>query len=226
MILDDGNDRVGRLWRYWAAVEVHEIRSSVSVASGYGSMLRRGHDKAGRPFDDDTIGRFLDDQQKCFARISSWLSMTHSCSLGTRTTLGNLIAELAARHRRLIINREGNLDIPSPSEHLGFILWLLLGSQSQRYSDEDTVRMDVIVTHSDGRIAIGQPDAQELEQWKAIDTTESWWFVDAVEQLRASGYHVDARCKRDNWFIVMTWNRTAQPIPSGSATAEKMKESR
>ena len=149
--------------------------------------------------------------------ISSWLSVTHSCALGTRTTLGSLIAELAAHHKRLIINREGNLDIPSPSEHLGFILWLFLGSQ--RYSDDNTVRMDVIVTHSDGRIAIGQPDGQELEQWKEIDTTESWWFLDAVEHLRASGYHVDARFKGDNWFIVMTWNRTAQQIPSGSATS-------
>lgn len=217
MILCDGNDRVGRLWRRWAAMEMHEMRTSLSAASGYGKMLRHGRDKAGRPFDDDTTGRLWDYQQKSFARISSWLGVTHSCSLGTRATLESLITELAAHHTRLIINREGNLDIPSPSEHLGFILWLLLGSQ--RYSDENTVGMDVIVTHADGRIAIGQPAAQELEQWKEIDTTESWWFVDAMEHLRASGYRVDARSNGDNWFIVMTWNRTAQQIPSGSATS-------
>jgi hypothetical protein len=220
MILDDKSKCLGRLWLHWAGMLPHDMRTPLRAIDGYERVLRSGCDKSGRPWNDDEIRRFRDGHQKNVARLDSWLDDIRVCSAGTRVTLARLIEMFAGRFAfRLIVNTEGNIEIPSPSETLGFILWILLDAASKGVFDGNKVTMDLVVTDSAGRIVIGQPDARELEQWKEIDMTESWWFVDAVEHLRASGYQVDARYKGSDCFVVMTWRRAARHTASVSVAS-------
>ena len=69
------------------------------------------------------------------------------------------------------------------------------------------------ITDSVIRIGIGSPDLKDTESWAAIDRarTEKWWFVDALDYLASSGCRIEARSKRDEWDVALTWDRAAVP---------------
>jgi hypothetical protein len=195
----DASDALGRLWLRWSQRLAHDMLTPAIVATGNLKLLRTQPDDKSR----------LEEQQKSLDRIDSLLTALRMCSYGTGISVAQLVASLAEIYPdKLIVRREGNLDVSNPSDHLGFILWLLLAAQ---HPSNGVARMDVTVTDSTGRIAIGPPGALDLGTWKEIDTNdaEKWWFLDAVEHLRVSGYAVEVRYKGDEWFILLTWSRLA-----------------
>src|SRR5262249_36375555 len=164
---EDAADALGRLWRTWASTFAHDLRSPVSIAMGYGRMLQRSPDIAHRP-------RMLEEQEKVMSAISSVIAATVACSRGF-AGVDELVTGLTQLYgSRLLVTRTGDLTASSPNDQLGFILWLLLHAQGQR----KTLTLDIAVTNTAGRIAIGPARQAEAEAWTAIDTAndERWWL--------------------------------------------------
>ncbi len=189
---NDSSKALGRLWLRWTQQFLHDMRASGSVASGYARMLRHAPDHPQKQ-------RMLADLVKAIDGMLSTLSVADVCS--RHGSLADVVTALTTHE--MIVNREGDVAIAQPSEHLGFILSLML-----RARERSNTRIDVRVTDSTGRIAIAPAEAPDMDTWERYDgDTEAWWFSDAVEHLRMSGCHVDARHRGDMWSIVLSWKR-------------------
>ena len=200
MSADVASGCLGRLWRTWARILAHDLRNEANSALALnGLMLER----AGLL--DETRLDYLEAQRSDLGSIASWIELTRVCS--SRARLETLIASLADYHKNLVVSCKGNLDMVVPIDHLGFALWLLVHGQ---FYSSGPHRLDVVVTDSALRIAIGLPDAEDQpgRGWKKIGPdTEEGWFGDAVGYLRASGCLVDARHRGDDWCVAITWRR-------------------
>src|SRR5262249_3877877 len=180
----DAADALGRLWRTWASTFAHDLRAPLSLAAGYGRMLQQSPDVAQQP-------RMLEEQERAFSAIGSAIAAMVACSRG-RARVDELVTGFAHLYgSRLFVTRTGDLSANSPNDQLGLILWLLLHAQRQR----ETLTLDVAVTNTAGRIAIGPAKQAEAEAWTTIDTIkdERWWLFDAVDYLRLCGHSVDVR---------------------------------
>ena len=191
------SEHLGRLWLTWAGMLAIDMRSSVDVALEHRTLMLR-HPEL------DMTG-VIEEHDRALARIASVVEMTRECSGGARAVVGELVASLAFRYSRLVVRREGDLRIRTPTEHLGFVLWIAV--HSHVYSHELT-RLEVVVTDSALQIAIGQLDVEDSQDWhEGGPDLEGWWFDDAVAYLRASGWLVDARKRGRDWLITLIWSR-------------------
>jgi hypothetical protein len=193
-------DSLSSLLLMWVSTFVHDLRTSCSVASGFAKLLAA-------EADDDRRTRMRQEQERAFARLGAMISAAGTCSRVGGGTLADLVRLVEfVIGERLSVTKTGDMAVRAPHPQLGFILWLL--GMSQRRSS-DSVSMEVTVTNWIIRIRIGPTQLNEPESWIAIDsaTADRWWFVDALEYLRASGCRIDARYKGDDWDVVLTWNR-------------------